>query len=379
VTRFEPGEADLMRRAIDLSRLGEGSVEPNPRVGAVVVNPEGGIVGEGYHERFGAPHAEVEAIGRAREAARGSTLYVTLEPCTHAGKTPPCTNEIVEAGIRRVVVANRDPNPAAAGGVEALRSRGVKVDTGLLAEEAAKVNAPFLWWHSTGEPFVEVKLAVSLDGRIAERPGTRTAITGSEASREVMRLRAAADAVLIGAGTARVDDPMLTVRDLSASERVPTRVVLDSDAYLSETSRLARSVDEAPLILFAAEEADPERVARLEAAGVEVERIPGASVADGGANGPRLDLDAVFANLVQRGFRSILCEGGAVLAEALLTAGRVQRLHWHLAPRVIGPTGVPALTSPEIGEWRLSSSRPAGDDLLIVWNHARLVAVLKGA
>ncbi|MCL7957013.1 MAG: bifunctional diaminohydroxyphosphoribosylaminopyrimidine deaminase/5-amino-6-(5-phosphoribosylamino)uracil reductase RibD [marine benthic group bacterium] len=368
-----------MRRAIELSLRGEGRVEPNPRVGAVVVSRDGEIVGEGYHERFGASHAEVEALERAGAAALDATLFVTLEPCTHQGKTPPCTRRILESGIRRVVVASRDPNPAASGGVDVLRSGGLQVDTGLLAEEAATANAPFLWWHSTGEPFLALKLAVSLDGRIAERPGARIALSGPEANHEVMRLRAAADAVLIGSGTARSDDPLLTVRSRPAPERVSARVVLDSRASLSATSKLVLSVDQAPLILFTAEDADPSQVARLEAAGVVVERVGEAAVDGAGPGRPGLDLNAVFARLVDRGFRSVLCEGGAVMADSLIAAGRVQRLHWHLAPRVMGPGGVPALTNPEIGEWVLASSRPAGNDVLIEWNHARLAAVLKGA
>ncbi|MEJ2482308.1 MAG: bifunctional diaminohydroxyphosphoribosylaminopyrimidine deaminase/5-amino-6-(5-phosphoribosylamino)uracil reductase RibD, partial [Gemmatimonadota bacterium] len=253
-----------MRRAVELSLRGVGRVEPNPRVGAVIVDEDGEIVGEGYHGRFGGPHAEIEAIARAGRATEGGTLYVTLEPCAHEGKTPPCTRAILEAGIRRVLVASRDPNPEATGGMEALRMAGIEVETGLLALESARANAPFLWWHVTGEPFVALKLAVSLDGRIARRAGARSAITGPEAGREVMRLRAASDAILIGSGTAGVDDPLLTVRDLPARNRVPLRVVLDSGARLPATSRLARSVGEAPLLLFAAEDADPGRVDRLE-------------------------------------------------------------------------------------------------------------------
>ncbi|MCL7936687.1 MAG: RibD family protein, partial [marine benthic group bacterium] len=186
-------------------------------------------------------------------------------------------------------------------------------------------------------------------------------------------------AVLIGSGTARSDDPLLTVRSRPAPERVSARVVLDSRASLSATSKLVLSVDQAPLILFTAEDAVPSQVARLEAAGVVVERVGEAAVDGAGPGRPGLDLNAVFARLVDRGFRSVLCEGGAVMADSLIAAGRVQRLHWHLAPRVMGPGGVPALTNPEIGEWVLASSRPAGNDVLIEWNHARLAAVLKGA
>lgn len=379
MTRFGPGEDRLMRRAIELSLLGAGHVEPNPRVGAVVVSPDGEVVGEGYHERFGAPHAEVAALARAGQAADGATLFVTLEPCTHEGKTPPCAREILNAGVRRVVVACRDPNPIAAGGVEVLRSGGARVDTGLLAVEAARVNAPFHWWHSTGEPFLALKLAVSLDGRIAERTGARSSITGPEAGREVMRLREAADAILIGSGTARADDPLLTVRDRPESERVPARVVLDTDASLSAASQLVRSLDAAPLILFTGESADSTRVARLEAAGVEVEQVREATGNGGRRERPGLDLDQVLASLADRGCRHVLCEGGAALADALLASGRVQRIHWHISPRVIGPQGVPALTNPEIGEWRLAGCRPAGNDLLIEWDHTRLDAVLKGA
>ena len=377
--RFEPNEVDLMRRAIELSILGAGRVEPNPRVGAIVVSPQGEIVGEAYHERFGAAHAEIEALRRAGTASEGGTLYVTLEPCSHEGKTPPCTRGILEAGIRRVVVATRDPNPEASGGVEVLRQRGVQVECGLLAEEAAGANAPFLWWHTTGELFLALKLAASLDGKIAEVPGGRSAVTGAEALPQVMRLRAAADAILIGSGTAAADDPLLTVRDLSVAGRVPTRVVLDSEARVSLDSRLVRSMDEAPLLLFVAETADPGRIARLEAAGAVVERIPESSTEGREGRGAGIDIESVLSRLLDRGMRSVLCEGGAGLADSLMATGVVQRLHWHLAPRVIGPGGLPALTGAGIGEWCLAGSLSAGNDLLIVWDHERLAAVLKGA
>lgn len=371
MTVVDSRDREWMHRAIELSRNGWGQTRPNPLVGAVIV-ADGQVVGEGFHSEFGAAHAEVEAIRQAGERARGATLYVSLEPCAHSGKTPPCCNAIVSAGIRRVVYANSDPDPVARGGASELAAAGLDVSGGVLSREAAKVNVAFLWQHLRKTAFVGLKLAVSLDGRIAEREGARTDLTGAEARGEVMRLRAMHDAILVGAGTVRVDDPLLTVRDISAPRVAPLRAVLDTEARLPLGSRLVDTVAEAPVLALVAEDADPDRVAALRNAGVEVETI----VRDP-ANG--LNLSVALEVLMNRGRSAVLCEGGARLATSLLSAGMVQQIHWFVAPRILGPDGVAALAEQvaEPGDWCLADCRSLGNDALIEWNHTALDAVTR--
>jgi diaminohydroxyphosphoribosylaminopyrimidine deaminase/5-amino-6-(5-phosphoribosylamino)uracil reductase len=367
----DPRDREWMRRAIALSRNGWGQTRPNPLVGAVIV-ADGKVVGEGFHSGFGEAHAEVEAIRKAGELARGATLFVTLEPCAHSGKTPPCCQAITHAGIRRVVYANADPNPIAGGGAVALRASGLEVTGGVHSHQAAQVNAAFFWQHQREAAFVGLKLAASLDGRIAERDGVRTDLTGPESRREVMRLRAAHDAILVGADTVRIDDPLLTVRDIPAPRVAPLRVVLDSEARLSLASRLVDTVADAPVLVVVGEDADPERIAGLRTAGVEVELIERDSA--GG-----LSLSAALDALRARGRGAVLCEGGAKLATSLLSGGHVQRIHWFVAPRIVGPAGVAAFTGqvPDRSAWRLADCRALGDDALIEWNHVALDAVTR--
>lgn len=371
MTEFGPQEVAAMRRAIELSERGIGRVQPNPLVGAVVLNGDGVIVGEGHHAEYGGPHAEVVAIEQAGSEAAGGTLYVTLEPCAHHGKTPPCTRAIAAAGIRRTVFAAADRDPDAAGGGDDLRRLGVQVSAGLLAEAAARVNAPFHWWQATGEPFVGLKLAVSLDGKISARPGTGSRISSPEAGGRTMVLRSEADAILVGAGTVRVDDPLLTVRGAPAPRVAPARVVVDGNAGLPLESRLVATIEQAPVLVFVGTGSSPSKIQALQSAGVEIEVVPRVA-------GAGLDIEAVLRNLRDRGIRSILCEGGARLANTLLSGGFVQRLHWHLSPRVLGPRGVPALSRPVGAGWAMSRCSAAGADALIEWEQERLNAVLKG-
>jgi len=366
-----PRDVAWMRRAIDLARGGWGQTHPNPLVGAVIVTDDE-VVGEGFHSRFGEAHAEVEAIRQAGDRARGATLYVTLEPCAHAGKTPPCCRSIVNAGIRRVVYAISDPDPEAGGGAVELAGAGLDVTGGVLAGQSAELNAAFLWWHRRQTAFVSLKLAVSLDGKIAEREGVRTDLTGGEARCEVMRLRAAHDAILVGAGTARVDDPLLTVRDIPAPRVAPLRVVLDSGASLALDSRLVTTVADGPVLVLVSGDADPPRVAALRDSGVEVEEIERNL-------GSGLNLPAALDALKNRGRTTVLCEGGANLAASLLVGGHVQRIHWFVAPRMIGPGGVDAFARqiPDEGSWRLRQCRALGDDAVIEWNHTELESVTR--
>ena len=346
-----------MARALELAGAGWGRVHPNPLVGAVVVK-DGEVVGTGAHREYGGPHAEVEALRDAGERARGATLYVTLEPCAHHGKTPPCTDAILAHGIGRVVYAVSDPHPEAGGGGERLRAAGGEVDAGGEAERARTENATFLLPIERERPFVALKLATSVDARIAARPGERTRVTGAEAEREVHRLRAGYDAILVGGRTARVDDPSLTVRHGPAPRVPPVRVVADPGARLPPGGTLARTAREVPVVVLVSPEAPPERVARLQAAGGVVEEVDGA---DG-----RLEMPAALAALWGRGIRTVFCEGGGRLGSALLEADRVDRLYIFQAPVLYGAKGVPAFPGAARFRGRRVDVRYMGEDALFI-------------
>jgi len=329
----------LVERAADIGRRGWGRAHPNPMVGCVLAR-EGAIVAEAFHREFGGRHAEVLAIERAGDA-RGTTAYVSLEPCCHHGKTPPCTDALAEAGVSRVVFGARDPTQDAGGGARVLRDLGIEVVGPVFDEERSWRENP-AFHHSTSHstPWVALKLAMSLDGRIAASVGVRTQLTGNEANREVHRLRAGFDAILIGSGTAQLDDPRLTVREDVPMRCPPARIVLDSDASLSRGAALFEDIDVAPLIVFVGDRApEPSRVT-LEDGGARVLTVP----LDPGGRG--LDLSHVLAACRTEGIRSILCEGGASLGSSLAAAGLLGRIYLFIAPRIIGPKGVPAFTGP---------------------------------
>lgn len=321
-------EADRthLRRAIELARRGWGQTSPNPMVGAVVVR-DGVVVGEGWHARYGEPHAEVAALREAGERARGATVYVSLEPCDHEGKTPPCTRALIDAGVARVVAAIRDPNPRASGGAERLRGAGIQVQFGPEGEVARELNAPFISAFQRDRPWVTLKLALSLDGAIADATRRQRWLTGASSRREVHRLRAGSDAIAVGAGTVRADDPLLTVRDAPAPRVPPTRVVFDSTATLDLSSRLARTARELPTLVVATAPV-PAQVERLAAVGVEVLHVSSA--------------EEGMRQLFARGVRSLLVEGGAGLAGALLSRALVDRLIIFQAPVVLGAGALPA-------------------------------------
>lgn len=322
-------DAVYMRRALRLARRGRGRVAPNPMVGCVLVR-DGRVVGEGWHQVYGGPHAEVEALRAAGEAARGATAYVTLEPCNHWGKTPPCTEALLAAGVSRVVCAVRDPFPAAAGGAERLRAAGVPVDVGVLAEAGRELNAAFLFAATgAGRPWVTLKVALSLDGAVADHTRGPGWLTGPESRRAVHRLRAASDAVAVGIGTALADDPALTVRDVATPRVPPLRVVFDRQARLPLGGALARTAREVPVAVVCAPSASGERVRALEAAGVRI-----------------VLADELAAGLValrrDHGVRALLVEGGARLSGALWAADLVDRLVIFRAPVVLGAGSVRA-------------------------------------
>lgn len=302
-------DAEYMRRAIELARRGWGQTAPNPMVGAVLVR-DGEIVGEGHHERFGEEHAEVRAIAAAGERAKGATLYVTLEPCNHYGKTPPCTRAIVAAGIARVVAGVRDPNPIAEGGIEFLRGHGVDVDLGVESDEASELVAPFLHSAKSDRPFITLKLALSSDGAVADVNRKKKWLSGEASRAEVHRLRAGADAVAVGAGTVIADDPALTVRGPVTPRLLPARVVFDRKAKIPLTSKLVRTARETPTIVVTSKGAT--YVPRLRHEGVTVIE----------ASNTRAAVEALH----RAGIQHLFVEGGAGLSSDLLGAGLVDRL-----------------------------------------------------
>lgn len=318
----------FMSRALWHALRGRGSTTPNPIVGAVLVDDEGVVVGVGHHHRAGGPHAEIVALQAAGAHAAGTTLYCTLEPCSHTGRTGPCCVAVAEAGVRRVVVATGDPFPQVAGrGLAYLRARGVAVTLGVGRREARRQNAPFFRSVEQGRPWVHVKVAMSLDGAVARRPGERTPISGPEAARWTQRRRAEVDAIAIGVGTALVDDPVLTARDVHRL-RPLTRVVFDRHARLPPASRLARSIADGPVIVLAgAEAAAGGAASALRVAGVEV------IATDGSVTG---GLDA----LGRLGVQSLLVEGGPTLHAALWAAGTVDRVSQLIGQVALGPDAV---------------------------------------
>lgn len=322
-------DADYMRRALFHARRAEGATTPNPLVGAVVVTADGVVVGQGRHPRAGDPHAEVFALDEAGARARGATLYVTLEPCSHHGRTGPCTRRIIDAGIARVVAAMRDPNPLVSGtGFEQLRAHGIQVELGLLEDEAARLNRAFTIVQTEGRPMVIVKAATSLDSKMAAAPGVRTPLTSAEANRRTQRLRAAVDAVAVGSGTVLADDPVLTARDCHRL-RPLARVVFDRRLRTPPSARLFSTLAAGPVIIMTTATAtgrDPNRVQALEAAGATIVEATG-------------DLGSDVRALLAWDISTLLLEGGGVMHAAAWQAGIVDRVHVIVAPIVLGEQG----------------------------------------
>lgn len=349
----EEDDARFMRRALRLAARATGRTSPNPLVGAVAVQG-GDIVGEGFHPAAGEPHAEVNALRRARERARGATLYTTLEPCAHTGRTPPCVDAIREAGIARVVSAMRDPDPRTDGkGFRALRAADIAVTSGVLEAAARRLNEGFISRITRGRPFVLVKLAMTLDGRVSVKG--RRYLSGKPALKAVHRLRDRYDAVLVGIGTVLADDPQLTVREVKG--RDPLRVIVDTDARTPVTARVVRARDPQRTVIFVARDAEVRRVKRLRDAGVSVTALQ--RTADG------LDLAAVLRWLADQGVNTVLSEAGPKIASRLLGSGLADRLMLIGTPRV-GGDGAPALDglarAIDLGSLRV---RRLGEDVAI--------------
>jgi len=342
-----------MRRALRLAARGAGRTSPNPLVGAVVVR-DGKVVGEGYYHAAGEAHAEVNAFRKAGEAARGATLFTNLEPCAHQGRTPPCVDAVREAGIARVVVAMRDPDPRTDGkGIRGLRAAGIEVEEGLLRDEAERLNAGFVSRLKRGRPFVLLKLATTVDGRAAV-PGRRD-LSGKPALREVHRLRDRTDAVLAGIDSVLADDPALTVREVKG--RDPLRVIVDADARTPITAKVVRAKDPQRTVIFVARDADVRRTNKLREAGVLLVTAPRA---DGG-----LDLGAVLRWLGEHGVNTVMSEAGPQVAGALVRGGLADRVLLLISP-VAGGDGPPALEGvPKTSDLHHVRVRKLGADLAL--------------
>ncbi|HTU56594.1 MAG TPA: bifunctional diaminohydroxyphosphoribosylaminopyrimidine deaminase/5-amino-6-(5-phosphoribosylamino)uracil reductase RibD [Acetobacteraceae bacterium] len=351
-----------MLAALGLARRGRGVTWPNPPVGCVLVR-EGSVVGRGATAPGGRPHAETVALAMAGEQARGATAYVTLEPCCHHGATPPCTEALIAAGVARVLAAVRDPDPRVDGeGLARLRAAGIAVEEGMLRAEAEEVAAGFLSRVRNGRPAITLKLAATLDGRIATHEGESRWITGGPARRAAHALRGRHDAVLVGIGTALTDDPELTCRLPGFRSRPLVRIVADSGLRLPLTAKLVATAREAPTWILHREGADAMRAAALEALGLRLFALP--------AGGIGIDLAAALAALAAAGLTSVLAEGGAGLAAGLVRADLVDRLVWFHAPALLGADAWPAAAALGIEplaampRFRRLASRAVGEDLM---------------
>lgn len=361
-------DAACMARALLLAERGRGRTSPNPMVGALIVDPDGVVVGRGAHERAGGPHAEVHALADAGDRARGGTLYCTLEPCAHTGRTGPCAARVVDAGIRRAVIAVEDPNPRVRGrGLQYLRDHGVDVHVGMMAEEAARLNRSFFTYIQHGRPFVTLKAALSLDGMVAARRGARTALTGPEANALVHQERAEVDALAVGSETVLVDDPLLTARGVYR-DRPLMRVIFDRRLRTPPTARLFSTLDAGPVAVVSTESGDAAvraRAVALVAAGAQVEFVPDPEGSGEAASASFLR--AALARLATQDVMSLIVEGGPVLHEAFWRAGLVDRVELFVSPAAIGSGGVEwrALPTGSIASLVELTARPVGDDVRI--------------
>lgn len=347
-----------MERALLLAGRGRGRTTPNPMVGAVVVTPSGVVAGSGFHARAGEPHAEVHALGQAGEAARGATLYCTLEPCSHHGRTPPCVDRIIEAGVVRVVAAVDDPNPrVAGGGLRRLREAGIAVEVGVRREESVRLNRPFFSTMVRRRPFVLAKAATSLDGFVAASRGTATRLTSAAADRQNQLLRAEADAIGVGSGTLLVDDPQLTVREVYR-ERPIARVIFDRRLRTPPSARIFSTLAAGPVLIVTAasgRETDPAHARALESAGATLVDAPDASLA------------SALTALAAHGVQYLVVEGGPTLHAALWQERLVDAARIIVTPRIIGAGGVPWVGRAQAPVASLSrvAVTPCGPDVII--------------
>lgn len=362
----------FMGRALELAARGQGHVEPNPMVGCVIVN-DGEVVGEGWHRKFGGPHAEVEALRLTGPRARGATAYVSLEPCCHHGKTPPCTDGLIAGGVRRVVCALRDPFEAVSGGgIAALEAAGIVVESGLMEAEARRINAPYLKLVTTGLPWVIAKWAMTLDGKIASRTGDSRWISGDASRAIVQQLRGRVDAIVVGRRTAERDDPLLIARP--KGPRMATRVVIDSLASLPSDSQLVRTAGDAPVVIAVGSDAPQDKIDRLTTAGCEV-LVCGRVSSDAKPDSNvvhRVSMQALLIELGRRRMTNVLVEGGGALLGSLFDLGAIDEVHVFIAPKLIGgreaPTPLEGLGLEKIAGALLIANlemRHIGDDIYL--------------
>lgn len=349
-----------MQHALTLAARGLGSVEPNPPVGAVIVDDAGQCLGEGWHQRYGGPHAEVYALEQAGPSARGATLYVTLEPCCHFGKTPPCSRAVIAAGVKRVVIAMSDPAPhVAGGGIAELRAAGIEVEVGLCEPEACELTAPFVRWITERRPWVHAKWAMTLDGKIASRTGHSQWISGPESRAKVHELRGRMDAIVVGIGTVLADDPLLTARP--PGPRTPTRIVIDPQARMPLTTQLVQTAREAPVWWVVAEHVAANHTAAIEAAGVE--RL---SLSHDNQQGfPLKDLLSILG---QRSMTHVLIEGGGKLLGRVFDAGLIDEYHIFIAPKLIGGAEAPSPLGGR-GHERIPSTASLANPTMAILGH----------
>ena len=361
---WSQADTKFMRLALREAKKGLGRTSPNPCVGAVIVQ-NGTVISRGYHEKAGTPHAEIHALSKAGAKAAGATIYVTLEPCNHTGRTPPCSHAVAAAGIKRVVVGMEDPNPLVSGsGNIYLREQGLEVVSGVLEKECLELNLPFIKHISTGKPFVVMKAGMSLDGKLSYQDGQPGKMTGEKSLRRLHSLRNRLDAILVGRGTVVADNPSLTTR-LVPQGRDPLRVILDSNLQLSAASKVLHLDSSAPTLVFCSKSAAPQKRALLvKMDGVLVQTV--AVDKDGG-----LDLDAVLASLGQRGVCSLLVEGGAAVHSSFLRKGLVDRVMLFVAPLFAGSAGTSLLRGfsvedrDQAPQLKNVSYKRCGEDLLV--------------
>jgi diaminohydroxyphosphoribosylaminopyrimidine deaminase/5-amino-6-(5-phosphoribosylamino)uracil reductase len=354
-------DASLMARALALAERGRPTTSPNPMVGALVVDDEGVIVGRGAHQFAGGPHAEIYALADAGERTRGATLYCTLEPCSHTGRTGPCAPRVIAAGIRRAVIAMEDPNPLVAGrGLAQLRAHGIDVVVGELRDAAERLNRPFLTRMRRRRPFITMKIALSLDGKIAAAPGQHTWLTGAGAARRTHRDRAEVDALAVGSGTVLVDDPLLTARGAYRA-RPLIRVVFDRRLRTPPTARLFSTLEQGPVIIVTSAASAHHAADRRQALANRGATIDVVSEQD------HRFLEAAMTDLGERGIGSMIVEGGPALHRALWDAGVVDRVQLYVAPRVVGPGGIPWIDLPAASVARLDhvTTSLLGSDFII--------------
>ena len=358
-------DRNYMRQALREAKKGTGRTSPNPCVGAVIVK-NNRVVGKGYHKRAGTAHAEIHALREAGKKAKEATLYVTLEPCNHTGRTPPCTEAVLRAGISRVVIGVLDPNPSVAGGgAETLASRGVQISSPILENECREIILPFIKHATTGLPWVILKAGMSLDGRIAAASGQSTRITGQKSLRRVHAIRNQVDAILVGIGTALIDDPSLTTRlQGRISGRDPLRIVLDAELRLPETAAMLQQESSAPTWIFCAGGADKKKRSKLEQAGAVVKTAPVSSRG-------RLDLNAVLTELGRNQITTVLVEGGSRVHGSFLQANLADQILLFVAPVFLGDQGVPVVSflgknrKVILPQMKIMSTRRYGEDVLI--------------